>query len=127
MIGTMKTSWALAAGLALVVAACSWIPLGDLWQPAVVRSLVTTAPMGSEVTVRHVGKERVGGHADRWEWTVTGVNADVTMAAYSTWCEEHGLTPRSNKGGMSCGGINLAFMSDGSVWGGIGDDNPLMR
>jgi len=128
MIGTMKTSWALAAGLAVAVVACSWSPMRDPSQPAVVPSLVAAAPMGTKLTVRHVGRERVGGPTDRWEWTVTGVSADVTIAAYSTWCEQHGLTPRPAKDiGMSCGGIDLVFQSDEAVWGSIGDDNPLIR
>jgi hypothetical protein len=128
MIVSMKPSWALAAGLAVVVVACSWSPMGDLSQPAVVRSLVAAAPMGTKLTVEHVGRERVGGLTDRWEWTVTGVSADVTMAAYSTWCEEHGLTPQPSKDvGMSCGGIDLVFQSDEAVWGSIEDDNPLIR
>jgi len=128
MIGTMKTSWALAAGLSVVVVACSWSPIGDSSQPAVVRSLVAAAPIGSKLTVGHVGADRFGGVTDRWEWTVTGVSADATMAAYSTWCEQHGLTPRPSMDvGMSCGGIDLVFQSDEAVWGSIGDDNPLIR
>jgi hypothetical protein len=128
MIGTMKTSWALAAGLSVVVVACSWGPIGDPTQPAVVRSLVAAAPTGSRLTVEHVSADRFGGVTDRWEWTVTGVPADVTMAAYSTWCMEHGLTPEPRKDvGVSCGGIDLVFMTDVAVWGSIYDDNPLTR
>jgi hypothetical protein len=128
MIGSMKTAWALAAWLAVVVVACSWSPIGDPSQPAVVRSLVAAAPTGTKVTVGHVDRERFGGLTDRWEWTVTGVSAEVTTAAYSTWCVEHGLTPEPRKDvGMSCAGIDLVLQTDEAVWGSISDDNPLIR